>query len=234
MKTNQTTRKRLTGGIVAVILLTICLVVTTYALVCYTVYVPNNIFHTGKVDIELNEGKPVIGPGAPIYPGDENVSSLFEPGMRVVKKFFIRNQTQWDCYCRLYFSVDEKNSDMALAKALQVTVKDSDQNVLYSGTMSQLESKNNGTFVLKGNKTILEGKNWYTMEFYLPGSIGNEVQKQELYFDICADATQMKNNGSDSKGEDKSVKFNDYGERNHFDDNTHEDKHIEEKGTSTP
>lgn len=232
MKTNQTTRKRLTGGIVAVILLTICLVVTTYALVCYTVYVPNNIFHTGKVDINLNDGNPVIGDKAVMYDGDKHLPSLFEPGMRVEKKFFIQNLTQWDCYCRLYFS----GVSGSLADVLQITIRDSDGNQLYSGTANQLTSKNNGTFVLKkGSESIKDGKNWYTMEFSIPSSIGNEMQGKELLaFTLCADATQMKNNGSDSKGEDKSVKFNDYGERNHFDDNTHEDKHIEEKGTSTP
>lgn len=227
MKTNQTTRKRLTGGILAVILLTICLVVTTYALVCYTVYVPNNIFHTGKVDIDLNGGAPIIDVEAADYDSEKpGLSRLFEPGMRVVKPFYIENKTPWDSYCRLYFS-EVKGS---LATVLNITVKDAKGNILYNDTMAELSKRDKvDTFVLSANS-----RSNYTMEFWIPPSVGNGAQGGTLTFTLCADATQMKNNGSDSKGEDKSVKFNDYGERNHFDDNTHEDKHIEEKGTSTP
>lgn len=200
MKTNQTTRKRLTGGIVAVILLTLCLVVTTYALICYTVYVPNNIFHTGQVDIEIYgdaKNKLIIGE-------DE---FLFEPGMRVNKPFHVVNKTQWDSYCRLYFD----KVDGGLADVLQITIRDAAQNVLYTGTMRQLSAVNKGnakTFVLKANQT-----NDFTMQFYFPEAIGNEAQDLNLQFALCADATQMKNNDGQQ--------FNDYEETDHFNDSDH-------------
>ena len=39
--------KRLTGGIIAIIVLALCLCVTTFALVYASVLVEDNLFHTG-------------------------------------------------------------------------------------------------------------------------------------------------------------------------------------------
>ena len=91
MKGNSNTAKKLTGGIAAIIILCICLVVTTVALVYQVVSVENNVFHTGTVSINLNDGKPVIN----------EHEFLFEPGMTVQKDFFIQNQSTWDVYYRL-------------------------------------------------------------------------------------------------------------------------------------
>ena len=86
------TAKRLTGGIIAIIILAVCLCITTFALVYASVSVENNLFHTGEVKINLNDGKPVI----------REHEFLFEPGMTVVKDFFIENDSTWDVYYRLY------------------------------------------------------------------------------------------------------------------------------------
>ena len=77
------TAKKLTGGIIAIIVLAVCLCITTFALVYETVSVENNLFHTGEVKINLNDGKPVI----------REHEFLFEPGMTVVKDFFIENDS---------------------------------------------------------------------------------------------------------------------------------------------
>ena len=71
--TERKTRSRLTGGIIAVIVLAVCLVVTTVALAYSIASVRDNTFATGGVRINLNDGEPVIRP-------DE---FLFEPGMTV-------------------------------------------------------------------------------------------------------------------------------------------------------
>lgn len=42
------TAKRLTGGIIAIIILAVCLCITTFALVYASVSVENNLFHTGE------------------------------------------------------------------------------------------------------------------------------------------------------------------------------------------
>ena len=66
----------MTGSIVLAVILSICLCMTTFALVYATVSVDNNIFNTGKVEINLNDGNPVIS----------EHEFLFEPGM-TVKRF---------------------------------------------------------------------------------------------------------------------------------------------------
>ena len=60
MNDNSKTAKKLTGSIIAAIVLAICLCITTFALVWATVSVDNNLFHTGTVKINLNDGKSVI------------------------------------------------------------------------------------------------------------------------------------------------------------------------------
>ena len=92
--TERKTRSRLTGGIVAVIVLAVCLVVTTVALAYSMISVRDNTFATGGVRINLNDGEPVIRP-------DE---FLFEPGMTVKKDFFIENDSTGTVYYRLYFA----------------------------------------------------------------------------------------------------------------------------------
>ena len=86
------TAKRLTGGIIAIIVLAVCLCITTFALVYASVSVENNLFHTGEVKINLNDGKPVI----------QEHEFIFEPGMTVKKDFFIKNDSTWDVYYRIY------------------------------------------------------------------------------------------------------------------------------------
>ena len=54
--TERKTRGRLTGGIIAVIVLAVCLVVTTVALAYSIVSVRDNTFATGGVRINLNDG----------------------------------------------------------------------------------------------------------------------------------------------------------------------------------
>lgn len=111
------TAKRLTGGIVAIVVLAICLALTTFALVYTTVAVENNLFHTGEVKLNLNDGHPVI----------REHEFLFEPGMTVQKTFFIENDSTWDVYYRLYLD----NVSGGLADVLTVTILDGDR-VLYT------------------------------------------------------------------------------------------------------
>ena len=121
------TQKRLTGGIVTVVALAVCLVITTFALVYTSVSVQNNLFGTGNVSINLNNGKPVIS---------EN-EFLFEPGMTVQKNFFVENTSSGDVYYKLYF----ENVSGGLSTVLRVTLQ-SGQTVLYSGTAAELSQEN--------------------------------------------------------------------------------------------
>ena len=175
MKKNDTERK-LTGSIVTVIILLICLAVTTGALAYAAVSVEHNLFQTGVVKINLNDGDPVI----------EEHEFLFEPGMTVVKEFFIENQST----CEVYFRVYLENVQGGLADVLDVTIKDGDQ-LLYAGKASEMTKDN---VIPAQEKLGLEQTRWLTIWFHFPSSAGNEAKDLTLSFDIRADATQTKNN----------------------------------------
>lgn len=170
------TAKRLTGGIIAIVALAVCLCITTFALVYASVSVENNLFHTGKVKINLNDGKPVI----------REHEFIFEPGMTVKKDFFIENDSSWDVYYRIYL----ENVSGGLKDVLEITVKDGDR-ALYSGTASELTQQN----VTAADDTLKIGqKRNLTVYFHFPEDKGNETQNLDLTFTMCAEATQTKNN----------------------------------------
>ena len=170
------TAKKLTGGIVAIVILALCLCITTFALVYASVSVNNNIFHTGEVKINLNDGKPVI----------QEHEFLFEPGMTVVKDFFVENESTWHVYYRLYLD----NVSGGLADVLTITVKDGDK-TLYSGTANELTRQN----VLAADDTLKVGQRRdLTVVFHYPEQMGNDTQGLDLTFTMCAEATQTKNN----------------------------------------
>lgn len=173
---NAKTVKKLTGSVIAVVLLSICLCVTSFALVYSTVTVDNNLFRTGAVKINLNDGKPVI----------EEYEFLFEPGMTVEKEFFIENQSTWDVYYKLYF----KDIEGGLADVLDVSVRYGDR-ILFSGKAADLTREKVGAAddILKLN----ERRN-LTVSFHFPEEAGNATQGLSLAFTMGADAVQTKNN----------------------------------------
>lgn len=176
MDGNSKTAKRLTGGILAVIVLTLCLCLTTFALLWATVSVDNNLFHTGTVKINLNDGKPVI----------EEQEFLFEPGMTVKKDFFIENESTSDVYYKLYLD----NVGGGLADVLEITVMDGEK-TLYSGTASQLSRADVGA---ADDILLLNERRELTVYFHFPEAAGNSAQDLTLTFDLCAEAVQTRNN----------------------------------------
>ena len=168
------TTKRLTTSVATIVVLAVCLCITTFALVYSTVAVDNNLFQTGEIRVNLNDGKPVI----------EEDEFLFEPGMTVKKDFFIENDSTGTVYYRLYFAGVSGD----LADVLEVTVKDGNK-TLYSGTPTQLENTQAADDLLAvGQRRTL------TMYFHFPEATGNSAQAKDLTFTLCADATQTKNN----------------------------------------
>ncbi len=170
------TVKKLTGSVIAIVILSICLCITTFALVYSTVAVENNLFHTGTVKLNLNDGNPVI----------EEHEFLFEPGMTVEKEFFIENQSTWDVYYRLYFS----DIDGELSDVLEVAVRDGNK-ILFNGKMADMTKDKVGAAddILKLN----ERRN-LTVSFHFPEEVGNAAQRLYLTFTMGADAVQTKNN----------------------------------------
>lgn len=176
MNSNSNTSKKLTRSVVTIIILAICLCITTFALLFAMVSVNDNFFHTGNVKINLNDGKPVI----------EQHEFIFEPGMTVKKDFFIKNESTWDVYYKLYFD----DIDGGLADVLDVSIRDGD-NVLFNGKISELTKKNVGAAndVLK-----FKERRDLTVYFHYPEEAGNSTQNMYLTFTMKADAVQTKNN----------------------------------------
>ncbi len=176
MQSKTKTSKKLTLSVGIIILLSICLAITTCALVLSMVSVENNIFNTGKVKINLNDGKPVI----------ESKEFIFEPGMTVKKDFLVKNESTCDIYYKLYF----QNVKGGLADILEVKICDGER-VLFEGTTNTLTKEN----VVAADDTLrLNETRKLQIYFYFPEESGNEAQNLFLNFDMAADAVQTKNN----------------------------------------
>ena len=176
MTGNKTAKKQLASGIVTVAVLAVCLCITTLALVYSMVSVEGNLFQTGRIEINLNDGKPVITE-------DE---FLFEPGATVEKQFFIENTGTWGAYYKIYM----ENLEGGLADVLEVTLRDG-ETVLYSGTAAAFTKEN--TVAAQGSLAIGERRE-LTISFHFPEDAGNSAQDLYLSFDLRADAVQTKNN----------------------------------------
>ena len=170
------TAKKLTRAIILAVFLAICLCITTYALVMAHVSVKENRFHTGSVNINLNDGKPVI----------EEHEFLFEPGMTVKKGFFIQNESTCEVYYKLYF--DKVTG--GLANVLEITIQEGDK-ILYRGTAASL----NLTKVAAADDVLGVGERRnLTILFHYPEGADNSGQNQTLTFELSAKAVQTKNN----------------------------------------
>ena len=159
-----------------IIILTGMLTVTTYALFSSMATVQDNKFETGIVKLNLNDGKPVIA----------EEKYMFEPGMKVVKTFFVENQGSADAYCNLYF----KNVEGDLSEVMEITVED-EEGLIYQGTAAGFaaRSQQNRDFILEAGERAE-----MTIMFYFSEEAGNAYQDKELQFDLAAIATQVRNN----------------------------------------
>ena len=176
MDAKNITIKKITSSIILTIILTFCLGITTFSLIYSMISVDNNLFHTGNIKINLNDGKPII----------KEKDFLFEPGMTVKKEFFIENQSTWDVYYKLY--LDNIQGD--LADFLEITIKDGDK-ILYSDKASEITIENVGAAY--DRLRIHERRN-LDVYFHLPEDAWNNCQNMILAFQLCADAVQTKNN----------------------------------------
>ena len=170
------TQEKLKIGIILLVILLIILCILTFTLVYSIVSVDSNIFRTGSVSINLNDGKPII----------EDEECRFGPGMTVEKEFFLENNSTYSVYYKIYFD----NVGGGLADVLQVTIYNGND-VLYKGTASQLTRDN----VLAANDELkISEKRVLKVSFEFPDGAGNVDGDPVLTFDLCADAVQTKNN----------------------------------------
>ncbi len=169
-------RKKIKSGIAIIVILVLCLVITTFALVDVSLEIKNNKFHTGNIKININDRKPVIN----------ETDFIFEPGMTVKREFFVKNEGTWSAYYKIY--LDEISGD--LANVLEVTISDNDK-VLYKGLARNMSKENVATI---DNALAQNEKKNFEIAFYFPKEKGNEVQNKNMSFRLCADAVQTKNN----------------------------------------
>ena len=175
MKYNKKINILAKRGMTATILIS-CLCITTFALLSSMVSINDNIFTTGNIKINLNDGKPVISQS----------ELLFKPGMTIKKDFFIENKSDFDVYHKLYAD----NTEGELADVLEVTIKDGHQ-VVYSGNILSFNREN---VVASQNSLKPKEKKDFSIYFHYPQNEGNYTQNNSLVFNLCADAVQSKNN----------------------------------------
>lgn len=172
------THKKLRRSMFIAVLLALMLGVTTFALITSMVEVKDNHFDTGVVKINLNDGNPVISE-------DEY---LFEPGMRVVKDFFIENEGSIDTYYKIY--LEDVKGDLADVLQLTIREKGTDK-ILYQGTAKDLTR---GSAAVDEAVLSAGERKYLTIRFYFPKERGNEAQDKTLSFKMGATATQVRNN----------------------------------------
>ena len=172
----QNIKKKLTMMIVTVVLLSIGLTVTSFALASSIAQVRNNRFTMSMgVELTINDGKPVV----------DVTDMVYEPGGTYVSEFPIANLGSFDVWYRVYLTgvTGELQDDIT------VTIKEKDGTVLCKGMMNQLTADK----VMTGSLAAGESKT-LTIEFYFSPDADNSAQGQTVSFNITADATQKQNN----------------------------------------
>lgn len=172
----QNLKKKLTMMIVTVVLLSIGLIVTSFALASSIAQIQNNRFSMSMgVELTINDGKPVV----------DVTDMVYEPGGTYVSEFPIANLGTFDVWYRVYFT----DVNGALKDYITATIKEADGTVLCKGTMSELSSDKVAVSSLAAGeeKTL-------TIEFYFSSEAGNAAQGQSVSFNITANATQKQNN----------------------------------------
>lgn len=186
MKRANKTARQLTRGIIIIVLLLVCLCTTSLALILASVRVNENWFETGGVQLNLNDGQPVIN------------AIQFEPGATLKREFFLENQSSDSVFYKLYFA----GIKGGLADVVEVKITpelDGDtgwedvptEQVLYSGLVSGLTRAKVSAV---GDSLKVGEVKRFSIFFHFPEQAGNYAQDLDLEFTLCAEATQTRNN----------------------------------------
>jgi len=174
----ENTFRKLKLSLATIIILCICLMVTSFALgILASKYLRDNQFTTGDLDIEI------------IQKNSINIVDSIEPGMTINKRFTIKNNSEIPVYYKVYFeNVDGDLKDSIEVKLIENTTGE----VLYDGLAKDFVQTN--PEVKSGEKILEQGSEEMTLKFYLPEISKNKCLGDELLFDITATAVQAKNN----------------------------------------
>ena len=173
---NSSVQKKVWKSIVAIILLFLMFIITTYALISSYLSVEDNLFETAAVDIDLNGGVPIF---------TESDFAL-EPGRSNGKRFTITNNSTVDVYYRLYLC----NIAGDLHDALRFEIRDGDE-VLYAAQMDEFDQETPfvSDEILKVGETRI-----LTAVVIMDEKSGNRYQSEFCTFDVVANAIQVRNN----------------------------------------
>ena len=175
------TDKSLFRSVVTIVLLIIGLTITTYALMSESVSIREHNFSTGKMKINLNDGKTLR-----FQDVNGNDISYFEPGMTFKADFFVRNDGSNDMYYKIYF--DQVSGD--LVNVLSITIKDGDRTI-FTGNMKDMDRTH--TQPVDDVLSINEQKT-LTIIFSFDEEADNRYMSKELSFALMAEGTQVRNN----------------------------------------
>ena len=186
MQEKNNSRRRLYVLLLLIVLVAGAFALTVYASTRIAREVKRNYFSTGEIDINLNDGYPVIAGGSG-DPKDAVHGYLFEPGVTVEKPFFVRNEGTGDFYYKIYFREVEGD----LADDLEITIRDEEDKILFSGILADMTR-----LAVKPADDVLapDEQRDLTITFHVPEGKGNEAQDKHVSFILCADAVQTKNN----------------------------------------
>lgn len=175
-KNQNRTKKNAVSSLIAIAVLFVMLVFTTYALISSFVSVNENLFQTETVKIELNGGKTVFDGS------DMNI----EPGHTLVRDFTVENKGTAEVYVRLYL----ENVQGALQEVLTFSIYEGDK-LLFNGSADEWTRESpciSDTPLAVGEIRTL------TAVVKMDENAGNAYQVAGITFDMTADAVQSKNN----------------------------------------
>lgn len=192
MPPSTNTAKKLTGSVIAIIVLTICLAITSSALTSITLMVNENSFSTGVIKIDIHG----------VNGSDKIIDQeAIAPGMTITKEFTIINQSTDDVYYKMYF----ENIAGGLKDLIKVTIKDG--NTALPGyenrTLSELTEKNvtavNVPIPKSSNTNTNAHQKTLTISFHLPSTVEQSAQTMDLSFDFSVRAVQSRNQNPNDK-----------------------------------
>lgn len=172
------TLRKIWGRGAVIVVLCAMLLATTYALQLPGVKVQNNFFQMGLVDVDLklNQGESIFGLS----------NGSIEPGQTLVEEVTVQNRGEVALYYRLYL----EHLQGELLDMLEFSIYHGDE-LLFQGTAGELTLENpcrDTVALAPGEERTL------SIQVYLPKTVGNMAQAQELEFDVKVDGVQAPNN----------------------------------------
>lgn len=165
--------------IAEIILLSVMLLITTYALFSNVASVNNNTFSAQGVSIEINNGERLFN--------EENL--LLQPGKSCEKIFTVKNTGSADAYFQLFL----ENVAGNIVDAVNFEICTSSNEIVYKNNAHDFTKANpyiHNVAIKAGQEIQLK------MVVGMADGAGNTYQDSSIVFDVVAQSIQAKNNDS--------------------------------------